>query len=84
MQTKLTLRMDDSAIHHAKEWARRQGLSLSRAVEDFFATLPAAGEEPDLAPWTRRLMGAANRGGSAPSDELLAAENLDRLGEKYR
>lgn len=84
MQTKLTLRLDDAAIHRAKRWARTRGVSLSKAVEDFFVSLPTAEEEPDLAPWTLRLLGAAAGEGSTPTDEEIAREDLDRLEEKYR
>ena len=84
MQTKLTLRMDAAAIDQAKRWARMHGVSLSKAVEEFFTSLPGAAEEFDLTPWTRGLVGAAARGGSAPSDEELAREDLDRLEKKYQ
>lgn len=42
MQTKLTLRLDDSLIEAAKQEAERRGMSLSRLVADLFRSLKAA------------------------------------------
>jgi hypothetical protein len=36
MQTKLTLRLDESLIQFAKEYSARSGKSLSRIVADLF------------------------------------------------
>ena len=44
MQTKLTLRLDDSLIEAAKEEAARRGTSLSRLVGDLFQSLKASRE----------------------------------------
>jgi len=35
METKLTLRMDEKVIHAAKNYAQRQGVSLSKVVADY-------------------------------------------------
>jgi hypothetical protein len=40
MATKLTLRIEETLIEHAKSYARRRGTSLSQMVSDFFALLP--------------------------------------------
>jgi hypothetical protein len=45
MATKLTLRVDEELIQHAKTYAKKRGTSLSQLVSDFFAVLP--GEEID-------------------------------------
>ncbi|MDD5029409.1 MAG: DUF6364 family protein [Rhodoferax sp.] len=39
MNTKLTLRMDESLIAAAKDYAAAQGCSLSRMVANYFAAL---------------------------------------------
>ena len=39
MQTKLTLRLDDNLIEHAKAYARQKGRSLSQVVADYFRIL---------------------------------------------
>jgi hypothetical protein len=68
MQTKLTLRLDDSLIKAAKEEAARRGTSLSRLVGELFQSLKAArepgpsasgegGDRPELGERTRRLLG---------------------------
>jgi hypothetical protein len=69
MQTKLTLRLDDSLIEAAKQEAARRGTSLSRLVGELFQSLKAArepgasaggdgGGDPALGERTRRLLGA--------------------------
>lgn len=47
MQTKLTLRMDDELISHAKQIAKEQGKSLSQIVADYFSVLTTS-HKPDL------------------------------------
>jgi hypothetical protein len=39
MQTKLTLRLDDDLIEHAKVYAKDTGRSLSKIVSDYFLLL---------------------------------------------
>ena len=39
MQTKLTLRLDDELIEHAKKYAQQKGRSLSQMVADYFRIL---------------------------------------------
>jgi hypothetical protein len=39
MQTKLTLRLDDSLIKQAKVYAQEKGRSLSQIVSDYFRIL---------------------------------------------
>lgn len=39
MNTKLTLRMDETLIRAAKEYAERSGKSVSQLVADYFAVL---------------------------------------------
>ena len=63
MQTRLTLRLDDSLIAKAKAWARSRDMSLSEAVASFFTQLPDGDTRLDvsgLSSWTRYLVGAAH------------------------
>jgi hypothetical protein len=84
MQTKLTLRLEESLIVRAKAWARRRGVSLSEAVATLFEQLPGSSERA-LSPWTRKLAGiAARRKGRPPSDEAIRRRYLDHLAEKHR
>ena len=57
--SKLTLSVDDEVVQRAKEWAVRQGTSVSRLVEDFLREAAATGEESDGVPppVLRRLRG---------------------------
>jgi len=92
METKLTLRLDDKLIKHAKARAERSGKSLSKMVADFFVLLddlePIAGQQPakdsglvdNLPPVTRSLLGILK------SDHDVDAKRDYRahLEEKYR
>ena len=59
MNTKLTLRLDESLIENAKEEAAKRGKSVSQMVADFFDLLskqPGV-EDNELPPITRSLYG---------------------------
>lgn len=61
MQTKLTLRLDETLVRRAKSYARRSGKSVSALVADFFALLGRPVEataEEELTPTVRSLVGA--------------------------
>jgi len=60
MQTKLTIRLDESLIRRAKAYARRSGKSVSGIVADFFSRLddPAERETEAPPPAVRSLVGA--------------------------
>lgn len=65
MQRKLTLRLDSELIERAKQYAKRQGTSVSQLVADYFRAVTdlsseAASEEGwkhELGPVTRSLVG---------------------------
>lgn len=61
MQSKLTLRLDEDAIEHAKAYSRHAGKSLSQVVEDFFEQLEAPHEPEPLPPVTHALLGILKR-----------------------
>ncbi len=84
MQTKLTLRLDDSLIQRAKTHAEARGTSLSRLVADYFSLLTLDNGEvteriatPEAAPVTASLWGILE---GAPVDE---GEYRRHLEEKY-
>ncbi|MCB0079283.1 MAG: hypothetical protein KDE47_00050 [Caldilineaceae bacterium] len=66
MQSKLTLRLEESLIEEAKVYAREQGKSLSQIVADYFRALTLqrkntstdAKSEIELGPVTASLLGA--------------------------
>jgi hypothetical protein len=57
MNTKLTLRMDETAIRRAKEEARRLGKSVSQRMEDFVVLLGKTKQPQRLPPVTASLVG---------------------------
>lgn len=83
MQTKLTLRLEDQLITHAKDYARRSGKSLSQLVADYFTRLEGATPAPSpLPPLTARLKGALAQ---AQTGDILDEEDYrDYLAEKHR
>jgi hypothetical protein len=62
MNTKLTLRLEESLVQQAKAEAKRRGKSVSRMVAEYFDSLGAAAERPatgSLPPVTSSLAGVA-------------------------
>jgi len=58
MNTKLTLRMDETVVRKAKGEARRRGKSVSQMVSEFFDSLgPGDRTSPKLPPLTKSLVG---------------------------
>ena len=77
MQTKLTLRLEESLIRQAKHYAKQHGRSLSQVVADYFQMLTRQTQQAEIPPITRSLVG------------MLEAKPLDvddykrHLEEKY-
>jgi len=78
MATKLTLRMDEDLIEHAKRIARERGKSVSRLVADYFALLGREPEGDELPPLTRGLFGVA------AGSEVEESDHRRHLEEKHR
>lgn len=80
MQTKLTLRLDDRIIKKAKKIAQKNGKSLSKMVEDYFASLKIEGskDEEQLTPRVRSLKGLLR------DAEINEKEYFDYLEKKYQ
>lgn len=79
MHAKLTLRLDEELIRHAKSYSKRTGKSLSQIVADYFARLTAQPAERAAAPTplVRSLRGALR---GAEIDETDYRRHLE---EKY-
>jgi hypothetical protein len=81
MQTKLTLRLDEKLIQHAKSFASDAGKSVSQIVAEYFTILlskenkPAA---PSSAPITQSLRGLLKK------PDLDESDYKRHLEEKYR
>ena len=77
MQTKLTLRLEDSLIQQAKSYAKQHDKSLSQVVADYFQILTQQTRKSSISPITRSLIG------------ILDSNNVDEndykkhLEEKY-
>ncbi|MGA9377380.1 MAG: DUF6364 family protein [Phormidium sp.] len=84
MQTKLTLRLDETLIAKAKNWAKSRNVSLSEAVAEFFEHLPEPDRSLQLTTWTQSLVGVIKSTGEIPNDEALREEYIDYLEEKYQ
>ena len=58
METKLTLKLDQTVINSAKEYAKRSNKSLSKMVEDFFRNMATDSNTPEKYPLlVRKLSG---------------------------
>jgi len=57
MQTKLTLRVEDSLIEQAKDYAKQNDKSLSQIVADYFRALTESNQRLENAPITQSLIG---------------------------
>jgi len=68
MQTKLTLRLDDSLIKQAKTFAKQHDKSLSQVVSDYFLFLTKGQEGHEIPAITKSLIGVLNNNDVAPDD----------------
>jgi len=57
MQTKLTLRLEDSLIQQAKSYAKQHDKSLSQVVADYFQILTQQTRKSGISPVTKSLIG---------------------------
>ena len=77
MQTKLTLRLEDSLIQQAKSFAKQHDKSLSQVVADYFQILTEQSKKPVTSPITQSLIGVLE---SSKFDEKDYKKHLE---EKY-
>jgi len=78
MKKKLTLRLDDSLIKQAKEYAREKGTSVSQMVADYFSALEAGTDvTQQLSPKTVSLIGILK------DLDVEESDYKDYLEEKY-
>ena len=80
MDTKLTLKLDVSAIQRAKQYANRHRMSLSRMVEGYFRALGSKRTRTEsLTPLVRELSGVA----TAKAARRLKESYAEYLAKKY-
>ena len=77
MQTKLTLRLENSLIQQAKGYAKEHDKSLSQVVADYFQILTQQTEKPIISPVTKSLIGVLD------SSDIDQKDYKKHLEEKY-
>lgn len=84
METRLTLRLNESIIEKAKEYARSRNMSLSKMVEQYLDSVVSTNEisvEPmELTPLVKELSGILN----VSDDFDYKKDYSDYLENKYQ
>ena len=83
METKLTLRLNDSVIERAKTYAKSQRISLSKMIESYLDSLTREKDSDSkisITPLVESLSGVIN----LPPDFDYKNEYADHLTEKYK
>jgi hypothetical protein len=79
METKLTLKLDQSVIKSVKVYAEKNNRSLSRLVEDYFRNLvmESGNKNSKISPLVQELSGIIS------STDLNEINYIDYLESKY-
>ena len=82
MNTKLTLKLDQSVIEQAKEYAVSHKRSLSKIIETYLKSLVSKDEinELRISPFVKSMSTGVN----IPADLDYKTEYTNRLNEKYK
>ncbi|WP_456087084.1 DUF6364 family protein [Parabacteroides sp.] len=84
METKLTLRLNESIIEKAKEYARSRNMSLSKMVEQYLdsvvSTNDISSKQIELTPLVKELSGVLK----VPADFDYKNDYSDYLENKYQ
>ena len=83
METKLTLRLNDSVIERAKIYAKSQRISLSKMIESYLDSLTREKDNDSkisITPLVESLSGVID----LPPDFEYKNEYADYLTEKYK
>ena len=83
METKLTLRLNDSVIERAKIYAKNQRISLSKMIESYLDSLTREKDSDNkisITPLVESLSGVID----LPPDFDYKSEYADYLTEKYK
>lgn len=60
MNTKLTLKLNGEIIEHAKTYAKKKNISLSKLIESYLGLLVYPNEEEEVTPLVKSLSGVIN------------------------
>ncbi len=77
MQTKLTLRLENTLIEQAKSFAKQHDKSLSQVVSDYFKILTQKDKDLETPPITQSLIGVLE------SHQVNEDDYKRHLEEKY-
>ncbi|NCP85502.1 MAG: hypothetical protein GW809_09775 [Bacteroidetes bacterium] len=81
METKLTLRLNDSVIERAKVYASNHRISLSKMIESYLDSVTSTSEKKNhITPLVESLSGVIN----LPSDFDYKKGYSDYIMEKYK
>ena len=83
METKLTLRLNESVIEKAKIYAKSRKISLSKMIESYLDSLTRENKTDNktiITPLVESLSGVID----LPSDYDYKKEYVDYLTEKYK
>lgn len=84
MDSKLTLKLNESIINRAKKYASNKNLSLSRLIENYLDSLThEQNDEFEISPFVKSI----SSGKSIPADfdeKKWREERTDFLDEKYK
>jgi hypothetical protein len=81
MTTKLTLTIEDSVIHSAKKYARKNGKSLSAVVENYLKSISAnENTQGEISSRVLKLMGSI----TLPKDFDYKKELGGALAKRYK
>jgi hypothetical protein len=81
MDTKLTLKLDQSVIEKAKDYAKKQRTSLSRLIENYLLNITREKEtDSEITPLIRSLSGIID----LPDDYDHKQGYKDYLANKYK
>jgi len=80
MDTKLTLKLEQSVIEKAKDYAKRQKTSLSRLIENYLLNITDEEDvQEKITPLVRSLSGIID----LPNDYDHKKDYADYLAKKY-
>lgn len=79
MDTKLTLKLDNSIIEQAKNYAKKKNTSLSKLIESYLGLLVDPKDTQEVTPLVKSLSGVAN----LPKDFDYKKDYKKHLLNKY-
>lgn len=81
MDTKLTLKLEQSIIEKAKYYAKSHSTSLSKLIENYLLNITSEdNKDENITPLVKSLSGIIN----LPNDEKIKKDYSDYLINKYK